>query len=84
MICATSGLAAQSHYGTAGVCVPTAFPDTVRGDTPAATTEARCAWLAAHDYGRLKVNGKDDPLRLDPDGDGGACGTGDAPGAPHH
>ncbi|MFJ1644323.1 galactose oxidase-like domain-containing protein [Streptomyces sp. NPDC088258] len=66
------------HYGTAGVCVPTAFPDTVRGDTPAATTKARCAWLAAHDYGRLKVNGKDDPLRLDPDGDGVACGTGDA------
>ncbi|MFF1421809.1 galactose oxidase-like domain-containing protein [Streptomyces sp. NPDC058280] len=59
------------HYGPAGVCVPTAFPATVR-----ATTKARCAWLAANDYGRLKLNGKDDPLRLDPDRDGTACGKG--------
>ncbi|GGU36608.1 hypothetical protein GCM10010274_25040 [Streptomyces lavendofoliae] len=65
------------HYGTAGVCVPTVFPRSVK-----ATTRARCAWLADHDYGRLKVNGKDDPLRLDPDGDGTACGKGDVRGAP--
>ncbi|MFD6419075.1 galactose oxidase-like domain-containing protein [Streptomyces sp. NPDC060194] len=56
------------HYGSANVCVPTAFPKAVK-----ATTKARCAWLASHDYGRLKVNGKDDPLRLDPDRDGWAC-----------
>ncbi|QIQ02959.1 DUF1929 domain-containing protein [Streptomyces liangshanensis] len=60
------------HYGSANVCVPTVFPDTVR-----ATTKARCDWLAANEYGRLKVNGKDDPLRLDPDRDGVACGKGD-------
>ncbi|MCK8679939.1 galactose oxidase early set domain-containing protein [Streptomyces lichenis] len=60
------------HYGTAGVCVPTAFPMQVRP-----TTAARCEWLADHDYGRLRVNGGDDPLRLDPDRDGTACGKGD-------
>ncbi|WP_398954305.1 galactose oxidase-like domain-containing protein [Streptomyces sp. GC420] len=60
------------HYGTANVCVPTVFPKTVR-----ATTKARCAWLKAHDYGRLDVNGEDDPLRLDPNGDGRACGKTD-------
>ncbi|MER6613956.1 galactose oxidase-like domain-containing protein [Streptomyces xantholiticus] len=60
------------HYGNAGVCVPTTFPRKV-----ARTTAARCAWLAAHDYGRLKVNGADDPLRLDRNGDGVACGKGD-------
>lgn len=65
------------HYGSANVCVPTVFPETVRGGTKAATTKARCDWLAANDYGRLKVNGGDDPLRLDPDGDGVACGKGD-------
>ncbi|MFD7286080.1 galactose oxidase-like domain-containing protein [Streptomyces sp. NPDC059863] len=65
------------HYGSANVCVPTVFPETVRGSTKAATTRARCDWLAANDYGRLKVNGGDDPLRLDPDGDGVACGKGD-------
>ncbi|MGI5480993.1 galactose oxidase-like domain-containing protein [Streptomyces lavendofoliae] len=65
------------HYGTAGVCVPTVFPRPVQ-----ATTRARCAWLADHDYGRLRVNGKDDPLRLDPDGDGTACGKRDVRGAP--
>ncbi|WP_344356740.1 galactose oxidase early set domain-containing protein [Streptomyces gobitricini] len=63
------------HYGTAGVCVPTVFPKAVK-----ATTEARCDWLARHDYGRLAVNGKDDPLRLDPDRDGVACGEGDVRG----
>lgn len=56
------------HYGSANVCVPTAFPPQVR-----ATTRARCAWLAAQHYGPLRVNGKDDPLHLDPDGNGKAC-----------
>jgi hypothetical protein len=60
------------HYGAAGVCVPTVFPREVK-----ATTAARCGWLAAHEYGRLKVNGRDDPLRLDPNRDGVACGKGD-------
>ncbi|MFE2039926.1 galactose oxidase-like domain-containing protein [Streptomyces sp. NPDC059477] len=60
------------HYGSANVCVPTAFPAEVK-----ATTASRCAWLAANDYGRLKVNGKDDPLKLDPNRDGTACGKGD-------
>ncbi|MEU3658313.1 galactose oxidase-like domain-containing protein [Streptomyces sp. NPDC032940] len=60
------------HYGSANVCVPTAFPAEVRR-----TTAARCDWLARNDYGRLEVNGKDDPLRLDPDRDGVACGKGD-------
>ncbi|MFI5757397.1 galactose oxidase-like domain-containing protein [Streptomyces sp. NPDC051569] len=63
------------HYGSVNVCVPTVFPDTVQ-----TTTKARCAWLTANDYGRLKINGKDDPLRLDPDGDGTACGKGDLGG----
>lgn len=60
------------HYGSANVCVPTAFPAEVKK-----TTAARCTWLKEHDYGRLKVNGKDDPLRLDPNKDGQACGKGD-------
>ncbi|MFG3659961.1 galactose oxidase-like domain-containing protein [Streptomyces sp. NPDC047706] len=60
------------HYGSANVCVPTAFPKDVKK-----TTAARCTWLKSHDYGRLKVNGKDDPLRLDPNRDGVACGKGD-------
>jgi hypothetical protein len=60
------------HYGSVNVCVPTVFPDEVR-----TTTAARCAWLKENDYGRLKVNGKDDPLRLDRDKDGVACGKGD-------
>lgn len=46
-----------------------AVPRTVK-----ATTGARCAWLSAHDYGGLRVNGKDDPLGLDPEGNGVACG----------
>ncbi|MFJ7999870.1 hypothetical protein ACIQ7D_22465, partial [Streptomyces sp. NPDC096310] len=74
------------HYGSVNVCVPTVFPETVTGAGAGAgadagasreVTKARCAWLAANDYGRLKVNGKDDPLRLDPDRDGLACGKGD-------
>ncbi|MFF1643604.1 galactose oxidase-like domain-containing protein [Streptomyces sp. NPDC058246] len=60
------------HYGTINVCVPTVFPDEVKK-----TTAARCAWLKTNDYGRLRVNGKDDPLGLDPNGDGIACGKGD-------
>ncbi|WND35470.1 DUF1929 domain-containing protein [Streptomyces sp. BB1-1-1] len=63
------------HYGSANVCVPTAFPEEVE-----ATTADRCAWLEEHDYGRLKVNGKDDPLKLDRDRDGVACGKGDVRG----
>lgn len=60
------------HYGSINVCVPTVFPDEVKK-----TTAARCAWLKTNDYGRLKVNGKDDPLKLDPSKDGVACGAKD-------
>ncbi|MFE0252054.1 galactose oxidase-like domain-containing protein [Streptomyces sp. NPDC059010] len=60
------------HYGSANVCVPTDFPPTVK-----ATTKSRCDWLKKNDYGRLKVNGSNDPLRLDPNRDGTACGKGD-------
>ncbi|MFP3988276.1 galactose oxidase-like domain-containing protein [Streptomyces sp. E11-3] len=63
------------HYGSANVCVPTVFPKTV-----AATTAARCEWLADHDYGRLRVNGKEDPLSLDPNGDGKVCTKADLKG----
>ncbi len=57
------------HYGTAGVCVPTVFPQSV-----APTTEGRCSWLKSHGYGKLRVNGTADPLRLDPRRTGTACG----------
>ncbi|GHF42723.1 galactose oxidase early set domain-containing protein [Streptomyces morookaense] len=57
------------HYGSADVCVPTVFPSEV-----ARTTAARCGWLRAHGYGSLRLNGRDDPLRLDPRGTGRACG----------
>ncbi|GHA07920.1 hypothetical protein GCM10010303_17190 [Streptomyces purpurascens] len=60
------------HYGSINVCVPTDFPAEVRK-----TTADRCAWLKANDYGRLKINGKDDPLNLDRNRDGIACGKGD-------
>ncbi|PKT70056.1 galactose oxidase [Streptomyces populi] len=60
------------HYGTVGVCVPTAFPEGVKR-----TTVSRCAWLKKNAYGRLGVNGKDDPLGLDPNRDGLACGAKD-------
>ncbi|MFF4538270.1 galactose oxidase-like domain-containing protein [Streptomyces aureus] len=60
------------HYGTVNVCVPTAFPEGVKR-----TTASRCAWLRKNDYGRLRVNGKDDPLGLDPSRDGLACGAKD-------
>ncbi|MEV5814767.1 galactose oxidase early set domain-containing protein [Streptomyces mutabilis] len=63
------------HYGSANVCVPTAFPAEVE-----ATTADRCTWLKEHDYGRLEVNGKDDPLKLDRNRDGVACGKGDVRG----
>jgi hypothetical protein len=60
------------HYGSANVCVPTTFPPQVKK-----TTAARCGWLKQNDYGRLKVNGTDDPLALDRNKDGVACGKGD-------
>ncbi|MFD9095472.1 galactose oxidase-like domain-containing protein [Streptomyces collinus] len=60
------------HYGTVNVCVPTAFPRQVKK-----TAAARCAWLARNHYGRLKVNGGDDPLGLDRNRDGVACGKAD-------
>ncbi|RFU86971.1 DUF1929 domain-containing protein [Streptomyces triticagri] len=60
------------HYGSANVCIPTNFPDTV-----APTTKERCTWLKDNGYGPLKVNGQEDPLRLDPDGDGRVCSAGD-------
>ncbi|WP_432196383.1 galactose oxidase-like domain-containing protein [Streptomyces sp. bgisy027] len=63
------------HYGSVNVCVPTDFPPAVK-----ATTKSRCDWLKKNDYGRLRVNGEDDPLRLDPNRDGIACGKGDVPG----
>ncbi|MFF7353278.1 MULTISPECIES: galactose oxidase early set domain-containing protein [Streptomyces] len=56
------------HYGSLNVCVPTVFPAQVR-KTPA----ARCAWLGQNHYGRLKVNGGDDPLGLDRNRNGVAC-----------
>ncbi|WP_207957473.1 galactose oxidase-like domain-containing protein [Streptomyces sp. YIM 98790] len=64
----------ERAYGAAGVCVPAAFPQTV-----ADTTRARCEWLRQHGFGRLELNGTEDPLLLDPGGDGIACGKGDVP-----
>jgi hypothetical protein len=60
------------HCGSINVCVPTGFPEQVKK-----STADRCEWLKVNDYGRLKVNGRDDPLGLDRAGDGMACGTGD-------
>ncbi|MFF4358517.1 galactose oxidase-like domain-containing protein [Streptomyces sp. NPDC001604] len=60
------------HYGSVNVCVPTVFPPGVK-----ATTKSRCTWLKQNHYGRLKVNGSDDPLGLDPNKDGLACGKAD-------
>ncbi|MER6071014.1 galactose oxidase early set domain-containing protein [Streptomyces sp. NPDC001817] len=60
------------HYGSVNVCVPTVFPPEVKR-----TTAARCTWLRQNHYGRLKVNGGDDPLGLDRNRDGVACGKGD-------
>ncbi|MEU9151006.1 galactose oxidase early set domain-containing protein [Streptomyces sp. NPDC048417] len=62
----------ERHYGSVNVCVPTVFPAGVEK-----TAAARCAWLKTNQYGRLEVNGKDDPLGLDRDQDGVACGRGD-------
>ncbi len=56
------------HYGSANVCVPTVFPAQVKR-----TTAARCEWLRKNEYGRLAVNGKDDPLKLDRNRNGVAC-----------
>ncbi|MEU6063276.1 MULTISPECIES: galactose oxidase-like domain-containing protein [Streptomyces] len=63
------------HYGSVNVCVPTVFPPTVKR-----TTAARCNWLKQNHYGRLKVNGRDDPLGLDRNRDGVACGKADVSG----
>ncbi|MEU9476237.1 galactose oxidase early set domain-containing protein [Streptomyces sp. NPDC048191] len=60
------------HYGSVNVCVPTVFPPQVRK-----TTAARCTWLRQNHYGRLKVNGGDDPLGLDRNRNGTACDKGD-------
>ncbi|MGW7821335.1 galactose oxidase-like domain-containing protein [Streptomyces puniciscabiei] len=60
------------HYGSANVCVPTVFPPEVRR-----TAAARCSWLKENNYGRLKVNGADDPLGLDRNRNGTACDRGD-------
>ncbi|WP_324787372.1 galactose oxidase early set domain-containing protein [Streptomyces sp. H51] len=60
------------HYGSVNVCVPTAFPPGVKK-----SAAARCDWLKRNDYGRLKLNGRDDPLGLDRNKDGTACGKGD-------
>ncbi|MFE0511277.1 galactose oxidase-like domain-containing protein [Streptomyces sp. NPDC058964] len=60
------------HYGSVNVCVPTVFPPQVKK-----TTAARCTWLRQNHYGRLRINGKDDPLGLDRDKDGIACGKAD-------
>ncbi|GAA2151031.1 hypothetical protein GCM10009760_46030 [Kitasatospora kazusensis] len=59
-------------YGQINQCVPRAFPAGVQ-DTPA----ARCGWLVAHGYHALAVHARDD-LGLDSNGDGVACGPGDA------
>nr|WP_042403236.1 hypothetical protein [Streptacidiphilus carbonis] len=55
-------------YGTVNQCVPW----TVAGST----TAERCAWLAAHGFGPLKVHGTD-RQHLDSNKDGTACGPGD-------
>ncbi|MEV0178072.1 galactose oxidase-like domain-containing protein [Streptomyces sp. NPDC050625] len=60
------------HYGSVNVCVPTVFPPEVKR-----TTAARCTWLKQNHYGRLKTNGRDDPLGLDRNKDGIACGKAD-------
>ncbi|MER6417243.1 galactose oxidase-like domain-containing protein [Streptomyces sp. NPDC001137] len=60
------------HYGSVNVCVPTVFPPGVK-----ATAKSRCTWLKQNHYGRLKINGRDDPLGLDPNKDGLACGKAD-------
>ncbi|MEU2711138.1 galactose oxidase early set domain-containing protein [Streptomyces sp. NPDC007205] len=60
------------HYGSVNVCVPTVFPPEVKK-----SAAARCTWLKRNHYGRLKVNGGDDPLGLDRNRDGVACGKGD-------
>lgn len=61
------------HYAAVNVCVPTVFPKTV-----AHTTAARCTYLKQHDFKLpLKVNGRVDPLKLDPNNNGKSCDTSD-------
>jgi hypothetical protein len=60
------------HYGSVNVCVPTVFPPQVKK-----TAAARCTWLKRNHYGRLKVNGGDDPLGLDRNRNGTACDKAD-------
>jgi hypothetical protein len=60
-------------YGGVGVCVPNAFPKSV-----ADNTAAKCQWLQEQTFFcPLHVNGHEDPLGLDPNGDKAACGQAD-------
>jgi hypothetical protein len=60
-------------YGSVGICVPNVFPKSV-----ADTTAAKCLWLQEQTFFcPLHVNGTDDPLGLDPNGDKAACGQAD-------
>ncbi len=68
----SEGVGCERAYGSADVCVPTAFPASVKP-----TTRDRCTWLEGQGYGPLAVNTGRDPLRLDRDRDGTACGPGD-------
>ncbi|WP_239331765.1 hypothetical protein [Frankia sp. CiP3] len=56
------------HYGLPTQCVPVNFPP---------GTHDRCQWLRQHGLGPIPVN-KRDQLKLDTNGDGTACGPGDA------
>ncbi|MGY4967415.1 galactose oxidase-like domain-containing protein [Streptomyces sp. 900105245] len=61
------------HYGTAGTCVPITFPSGVSASGP-----DRCEWLRMHGYKSLKSNSRRlDPLGLDANHDGLACGPED-------
>jgi Domain of unknown function (DUF1929) len=60
------------HYGSVNVCVPTVFPARVKK-----TAAGRCVWLKQNHYGRLKINGGDDPLGLDRNRNGVACDKAD-------
>ncbi|SHG70092.1 hypothetical protein [Streptoalloteichus hindustanus] len=55
-------------YGESHECVPWQFPP---------GTENRCDWLRDHGFGPLTVHGRD-RHGLDTNGDGVACGPGDA------
>ncbi len=56
------------HYGSPTQCVPVNFPP---------GTHDRCQWLRQHGLGSIPVY-KRDQLKLDTNGDGVACGGGDA------